>query len=247
MIFGKGRIPAAEFQIKGEKLEIVKEFSYLGVVFTPQLSFTNHVRNIVAKAKSRIAYLYINLPLYEMSLEMIISIFQTYILAMFMYCAPIWSVKLEAKNSIEMLNAVFNSYMKRYLGLPKYAHGAAIHYYCRTWPLYYAVRYLASEAVTKLSFPPNSLNGHQLSFANATPLPPYQPEIEMDQDFPRKSVYISRNRRFRMRCFRELFNIEHFKSCQVVKFHTRVTYDCKCIYCGQHATRSHTCTLTTMQ
>ena len=42
MIFGKGRIPKAEFEIRGEKIDIVKQFSYLGVILTPQLSFACH-------------------------------------------------------------------------------------------------------------------------------------------------------------------------------------------------------------
>ena len=36
------------------------------------------------------------------------------------------SFKLEAKNTIELLNTVFNSYLKRYMGLRKYAHLAAV-------------------------------------------------------------------------------------------------------------------------
>jgi len=61
MIFGRGRIPEADFFINNEKLEHVKEFKYLGVVLTPQLSFARHVQIISTKAKARIAYLYMRI------------------------------------------------------------------------------------------------------------------------------------------------------------------------------------------
>jgi len=241
MIFGKGKIPESEFTIKGETVEIVKQFSYLGVIFTPQLSFANHVRAIVTKAKSRIAYLFVCLPLHEMSLELVVKIFETYVLAMFNYCAPIWTYKLEAKNIVQMLNTVFNTYLKRYLGLPRYAQSAALHYYCKTWPLYNAVKFFAKEAITKINFPSDSLHGHKLSFSNVDAITPYDPSAEMDDDFPRQDVFISRNRHYRRRMFRKLFNSDHYKTCATTKFHVSIEPECKCIYCDCQLTRDHTC------
>ena len=140
-----------------------------------------------------------------------------------------------------MINSVFTSYLKRYLGLPKYAHGAAIHFYCRTWPLFNAIRYLARGAISKITFPPDSMDGYQLTFANTTPIPPYDPSTEMDDDFPRTMIHISRNKHYRRKNFRKIFNIEHYRTCSVTKFHTKVTDACKCIYCGEHASREHKC------
>ena len=171
MIFGKGRIPKAEFEIRGEKIDIVKQFSYLGVILTPQLSFACHARALVSKARARIAYLFMSLPLRKMSLEIVVRIFETYLLPVFSYCAPIWTYNLNG-NSIQSMNSVFTSYLKRYLGLPKYLHNAAVHYYCKTWPLYNAVKFAARNAVSRIQFRANSLDGLQLSFVIESYVPP---------------------------------------------------------------------------
>jgi len=241
MVFGQGRIPQAAFYINGEELEMVKEFKYLGVILTQQLSYSSHVEEIVAKAKQRVAYLYMRLPMYSMSLDLVIRIFQTYILPIFLYCTRIYAPNLKSLNAIQQLNAVFTNYVKRYLGLPKYANNAAIHYYCGTWPLYNATMHGAVHAVSKINFPPDSLNGYKLSIANVEHLPPYLPEHEMDSDFPKCKVHISRNQIYRRRKFRELFNVNHYKSCSVKKFHVKPTDDCKCIYCQKSLGRGHVC------
>ena len=185
MIFGRGRIPEADFFINNEKLEHVKEFKYLGVVLTPQLSFARHVQIISTKAKARIAYLYMVLPLLQMSLGLVVKIFETYILPLYQYCAAIWTYDFKSQNVIQEMNAVFTNYIKRYLGLPKSAHNAAVHYYCGTWPLYNAIKSFSASAVFNIRFPSDSMEGHQLSIAKLVELPPYVPEHEMASDFPK--------------------------------------------------------------
>ena len=132
-----------------------------------------------------------------MSLELVVKIFETYVLPIFTYCAPIYASNVQSQNAIQKLNAVFTNYLKRYLGLPKYAHNAAIHYYCGTWPLYHAIMNIEERSISKINFPQNSLHGHQLSFATVEKLSPYVPESEMDSDFPKDEIYISRNRVYR--------------------------------------------------
>ena len=112
------------------------------------------------------------------------------------------------------------------------------------WPLYYAIKHLAPESILKINFPESSLDDYQLSFANPEPLLPYAPETEMDEDFPRHSVHISRNRIFRRKKFQNLFNLGHYEVCTVEKFHTKLTSQCRCIYCGycgKKIVRGHVC------
>ena len=234
------RIPKAEFEIRGEKIDIVKQFSYLGVILTPQLSFACHARALVSKARARIAYLFMSLPLRKMSLEIVLKIFETYLLPVFSYCAPIWTYNLNG-NSIQSMNSVFTSYLKRYLGLPKYSHNAAVHYYCKTWPLYNAVKFAARNAVSRIQFPANSLDGLQLSFAIESYVPPYVPSAEMYDDFPRREVFVSRNEHYRTRTFRKLFNTDHYKYCANAKFHVKIEAECKCLFCGGRSSRDHKC------
>ena len=242
MIFGRGRIPNAEFFIMESKIEVVKEFKYLGVTLTPQLSYAKHIQACVVKAKARIAYLYLKLPLFEMPLEIVIDIFTTYLLPIFTYCSPIWASSIVSQNSLQQLNSVFTNYVKRYLGLPKYANNAAVHYYCSTWPLYNAIMHSNTKQWFRISFPEGTLNNYNLSFANVAPLPQYVPEIEMNPDFPRGKVHVSRNRHYRQKVFRELFDIDHYMMCSVEKFHTHITSKCKCISCHKKCNRGHKCT-----
>jgi len=176
-----------------------------------------------------------------MTLELVIKIFQTYLIPIFTYCAPIWTNDIRSNNNIQKLNAVFTNYIKKYLGLPKYAHNAAVHYYCGTWPLYNAIKNLAQTAATNINFPPNCIDGHQLTFANNDPLPIYDPETEMEDDFPRKRPHISRNRYFRRKQFRDIFDVNHYQNCTLERFHTKKTDECKCLYCGNALARDHKC------
>ena len=158
-----------------------------------------------------------------------------------MYCAPIWVSRITSKNAIQQLNAVFSNFIKRYLGLPKYVSNSAVHYYCGTWPLFYALRHLSTIAISKINFPSESMHEHKLSFTDLVPLPPYVPETDMDLNFPREKIHIPRKRSFRIKIFRELFIVDHYKTCVVERFHSKLTCDCKCLFCGQNFARGHTC------
>ena len=201
MIFGRGRIPKAEFYINKEEIEIVKEFKYLGVMLSPQLSFSSHIQSCVTKAKTRIAYLFLHLPLYEMSLELVVQTFNIFLLPIFTYCSPIWINDQKSQNAVQQLNSVFTNYIKRYLGLPRYAHNAALHFYCGTWPLYNAIKHTSVEAALRINFPENSIDNYQLSFVNSDPLEPFIPELEMEPDFPKTRFHISRNKLYRKKKF----------------------------------------------
>ncbi|KAG1670844.1 putative RNA-directed DNA polymerase from transposon BS [Nymphon striatum] len=53
-VFHKGRLPKCSVSINGHDLERVPTFVYLGIVFTPQLSFTKHIERCVSKANARL-------------------------------------------------------------------------------------------------------------------------------------------------------------------------------------------------
>ncbi|KAG1673340.1 putative ABC transporter C family member 15 [Nymphon striatum] len=55
-VFHKGRLPKCSVSINGHDLERVPTFVYLGIVFTPQLSFTKHIERCVSKANARALY-----------------------------------------------------------------------------------------------------------------------------------------------------------------------------------------------
>ena len=77
LAFYRGRFdnrPA--FHFGPNLLENVKEFKYLGITFTTQLSATKHVQNILSKCNSRIAQLFFKLKVENSTLPRCTATFQ---------------------------------------------------------------------------------------------------------------------------------------------------------------------------
>ena len=111
-----GFCPKQNFVYKGEEIEICKEFVYLGVVLTTQLSATQHVLHIISKCNQRIGMLFSKLPMKSIPLPVALSVFAMYILPILTYALPVWFPKV-TEESKKRLNSVFTKFLKRYLGL----------------------------------------------------------------------------------------------------------------------------------
>ena len=72
VIFHKGRLPECKILFRDVELERVNEFTYLGITFSTQLSFSSHLQSLVTKANSRIGLLFSKLELQSMSLEVLL-------------------------------------------------------------------------------------------------------------------------------------------------------------------------------
>ena len=127
MVFHRGRRPVESFTYDGETLEIVSSFCYLGFTLTVQLSFTQHVMNIISKARARIGMLYSKLPIQNIPLTLVIQLFETYLSPIFHYGLPMW-ISNCSKAALQALDAVWTKYLKRYLGLPPYAMNNIVTY-----------------------------------------------------------------------------------------------------------------------
>ncbi|CAG0904673.1 unnamed protein product [Cyprideis torosa] len=58
MVFHRGRLPHCSFHVNGSPIELVNNFCFLGFRFSVQLSFSEHVNSLIAKASSRIGMLF---------------------------------------------------------------------------------------------------------------------------------------------------------------------------------------------
>ena len=86
VIFGKGRQKNREPLVMfnktvGEK----KEFRYLGITFTVNLSFSNHLCEQETKAMGRSEFLYSKMNLTKLPLELSLRLFPWYILSIISY------------------------------------------------------------------------------------------------------------------------------------------------------------------
>ena len=241
MVFGKGRIPNCEFRIQTQIVERVKFFVYLGISLSVQLSYSSQASLCNAKARKRIAYLFYKLPLLDIPFALLVKVFECYILPIYTYCVPIWIHGL-TKNEIEAINAVWACFLKRYLGLPKASCSAGLLYYCDTMPLYNILCKIAQHTFTNINFPSDSMAGHQLSFANVRPLPPYDPLPILPEEFPREIPFMSAKKNNRFETFRNIFNVGHYKVCSLQAFHFLLTSSCSCLYCkATPLLRGHQC------
>ena len=89
MNFHKGRPRHHSFFFEGSEIENVKAFKYLGFHLSPQLSWSNHLKKMISKARARIGYMYANLPLRDIPLDMVLNLFKIYILGLFQFGLPI--------------------------------------------------------------------------------------------------------------------------------------------------------------
>ena len=175
LIFHRGRLTQPILFYNNEPLEIVKEFKYLGITFSPQLSFTKHLSNMIAIANSKIGFLFHSLQLKNLNLSTILQIFFCFIWPIFTYGCHIWLSSYS--NSIaNTLNSVFTKYLKRYLCIPKFSNNSITHFITNTLPLMDHIKQFAYSHQFSAGFP-SSLSGLQFSFIRSIPNPPPQDAI----------------------------------------------------------------------
>ena len=121
-IFYKGRLPNADkqfqFKINEKEIECVQTFTYLGIVFTCQLSFSKHIEMVNLKARSKIGIIFSKIKTMNLTMQMFLKIFSCYILPSFTYGVSIWYDKTSTA-SIEATNSIYTKYLKRILSLPQ--------------------------------------------------------------------------------------------------------------------------------
>ena len=110
LVFKRGPLPnEAKFHIYGKEIEIVKQFRYLGVVFTTQLKFYAHVEHLIQKAKAKIGMLFAKTPIKEVNLNLALSLFQCYVIPIFEYNLIVWTADFRRSmdKSIDSIFLIF--------------------------------------------------------------------------------------------------------------------------------------------
>jgi hypothetical protein len=170
LVFHKGRLPTANVHINGDILERVNEFQFLGLYFTSQLTFSNHLLFCAKKANARVGFLFNRLPLKDLPLNLIIQLFNVFILPIFLYGSHIWLTKFSVSAG-RAANAVFTKFLKRYLCIPVFSLNSLTHFFTLSRPLLHSVQYFAFTHAFKAGFPP-SLSNVQLTFVRSLVDPP---------------------------------------------------------------------------
>ena len=204
---------------------------------TTQLSYSDHIKDITMKAKAKVGVIFPKLRLSWLPLDMVIRIFLVYILPSLEYAIPIWMGSDPIKSAVERLNAVFNRYLKRYLGVHYTSCNHFTHFNCQTSPIFELLIRPAQERALDL-YVPFCLSGAQLTFVNTIPkVKPYIPLYELvPSTFWRaRAIHkVSLNPLYRRKIFIEMFDSKHYQNCNNKKFHRYPDYQkCFCTLCGE--------------
>ena len=225
------------FQLEGRPIDIVNNFNYLGFGFSTQLSFSEHVKTINSKARAKCGLLFTRLPIIDLPLSTVLDLFSIFILPTYLYGLPLWYSNCSA-SSLQMVDATFTKYLKRYLHIPSHSNNASVHFLTSTIPLSKTLARSVPNAIGSLSFPP-ILHGHRLSFFPTAPSPDYKEDVaEIIEKIPtefwlsRMPHNIPQNHLPRKHLMREILDSNHLQICQTKTFHPKPLPSCVCIHCG---------------
>jgi hypothetical protein len=238
MVFHRGFCPPFTCYYKGSAIETCKQFTYLGVVLTTQLSAGQHARQIISKCNQRIGYLFVKLPLKDIPLSVLIDIFNTYVLPIVQYALPLWFPKL-SKEGRRSLNSMFTKFLKRYLGVPWATHNGLVHYVTGTIPLCCSLEEKTTKFFHKICYP-QSLSGVRLTVPNQT-LAAYNNFENVPSFFwysPILKLPLPSNPEIRRALVYDAFDLHHRRMCSRLEHHDPGVL-CVCDYCGYSVDRYH--------
>jgi len=188
------------------------------------LSFSRHLMNVISKARGRIGLLYAKLPLQDLPLQLVKQVFDVFITPIFHYGLAMWISKC-SHGAHQSLNAVWNKYLKRYLGIPPYVNNAIVYHITSTQPLTNTLKSIAPHKLGGLTFP-QSFSGMSLSFIvnQDRQSQIFDPLSLIPSAFwLSKIVTVIPNTKYcRQRLMREIFDVGHFEICSNKKFHHKV-------------------------
>ena len=242
MVFALGRPPKISLKIGHECIEKTNSFNYLGLMFTPQLSFSNHLESLNSRAKSRAALLFHKFPLLHISIEKLVKIFIIFVVPIYEYGLTIWWHRC-SRSSKDQMNSVFTIFLKRWLGVPRWANNAKVHHLCETKPL---EDYLSDrlESLMSAIYLPEKFSGFRPSFlenvkGQITSLGAPEEFYAYLDAFPIYSLPATFH--YRRGLARKMVDYGRMDFCQNTSFHAWSQPDCKCKLCDKIREPYHNC------
>ena len=101
---------------------------------TPHLRFTNHIKKIVNKARGKVGYIFEKLNISFLPMKVALQVFNCYILPIITYGLAVWWGEVAA-GGLEMIDAVFSKFLKRWWGLPYAVNNAYLYHMTNQIPL----------------------------------------------------------------------------------------------------------------
>ena len=134
LVFKNGGILShmEKWYYKGSKHDVVNRFTYVGLLFTTQLSLDKMVNELCIKGKRVLTSILSSLHNYGlMTKEMYFKLFDVKICSQLLYSAEIWGLR-----RFECLERIQNYACKRYMNISQKACNAAVLGDCNRFPLH---------------------------------------------------------------------------------------------------------------
>ena len=130
VIFSKGRLPAYDFKINNEALEVVKEFNYLGVTFSRGGSFLNTIKNNAKKGTKAMYEILRKGRFHNLSISCQYHLFEKIVTPILLYGCEIWG-----SSNTEILEKVHLKFCKLLLNLKRSTPNYMVYGELGTYPL----------------------------------------------------------------------------------------------------------------
>jgi hypothetical protein len=108
IIFGTNRPDNYNFRINNVQVEIVKEYKYLGILFSSSGSFFNARKSIASQANKAMHILYTRIFNLDLPLDIQLKLFDQTILPILTYNCEIWGFE-----NLDMLEKIHNDFLRK--------------------------------------------------------------------------------------------------------------------------------------
>ena len=264
MIFYKGKsskVDTEDVKIRKQRIEKVTEFKYLGMWLTPHLRVTNHIKKIVNKARGKIGYIFEKLNISFLPMKVALQVFNCYILPIITYGLAVWWGEVAA-GGLEMIDAVFSEFLKRWWGLPYAVNNAYLYHMTNQIPLTKRLDFTKQKYYEKLRQQLSHLDNVILTDSFSSFMTPYCRIVEKIPSYFWSNPMIQipqSNKKYRVKQGRVLFGWNHFELCRREIWHQpylkeiledgvlRWEYSslaedcCVCKICNRRMEWNHTC------
>ena len=242
MVFYNGSLPVSQqtVSIGDTVLPNTNSFTYLGFTFTTRLRFSTHADHLCKKAESRIGLLFQRLPLHNLPLPSVISVFELYVLPIFRYGLFLWFPNCSS-SSHSRINSVFTKFLKRYLRIPKHSNNALTYLLTQTEPLTYSLKNLLRSSYSSLTLP-NIFSGYKPSIAEqiSSDTVTYDPSEFLPEHYKHAPIptVLSTDPTRRHKSLKYTFDTIHYSYCNNSVFHFP-NDQCICKFCSQECIFFH--------
>jgi hypothetical protein len=108
IIFGTSRPGNYMFTLSGEKIEIVKEYKYLGVLFSSSGSFLKARKQLIIQAKKALHILYMRIANIDLPIDVQIKLFDQTIVPILTYNCEVWGFE-----NLDLIERVHTDFLRK--------------------------------------------------------------------------------------------------------------------------------------